>query len=67
MAQSPVHFNEDESLLSICDCLIVNSFKSIPITSEGKVVGIVSRADILDYILHLREEEDIVLAEQPDK
>ncbi|MHC4113838.1 MAG: CBS domain-containing protein [Planctomycetota bacterium] len=54
-------------MLSICDCLIVNSFKSIPITSEGKVVGIVSRADILDYILHLREEEDIVLAEQPDK
>jgi CBS domain-containing protein len=68
MAQSPVHFNEDESLLNICDCLIVNSFKSIPITSKEKVVvGIVSRADILDYILHLREEDDIVLAEQPDK
>jgi CBS domain-containing protein len=67
MVQPPVHFNENESLLNICDCLIVNSFKSIPITLEDKVVGIVSRADILDYILHLKEENDIVLAKQPDE
>jgi CBS domain-containing protein len=68
MVQPPVYFNEDESVLDICDCLIVNSFKSIPITSEDKkVVGVVSRADILDYILHLRGENNTVLAEQMDK
>ncbi len=67
MTQSPVYFDEDENLLDICDCLIVHSFKSIPITSKEKVVGIVSRADIIDCILHLREEDDIVLAEQADQ
>ncbi len=66
MAEDPIHFEEDDSLLSICDCLIVHSFKSVPITSKGKVVGVVSRADIIDCILHLKEEEDAVLAAESE-
>ena len=64
MTESPVHFEEDDSLLSICDCLIVHSFRSVPITSKEKVVGIVNRADIVDCILHLKEEENTALAGQ---
>ena len=64
MTLPPVYFDEDENLLNICDCLIVHSFKSIPITSEEKVVGIISRADIIDCILPLREDDDIVLDKQ---
>ena len=64
MTQPPVHFDEEESLLSICDCLIVHSFKSIPITSAGKVIGIISRADIIECLLHLRKENAAESAEQ---
>lgn len=63
MAELPIYFEKDDSLLSICDYLIAHSFKSVPITSKEKVVGIVSRADIIDCILLLKEEEDVVLAE----
>jgi len=56
MTQPPVHFDEDEKLLDICDCLINQDFRRVPITSKGKLVGIISRADIVECILHLRSE-----------
>jgi CBS domain-containing protein len=54
MTQPAVHFDKDESLLDICDCLTNNYFRRVPVTSEGKLVGIISRKDIIDYILQLR-------------
>ncbi len=56
MTQPAVHFDEDESLLDICDFLMKNIFRRVPITSRGKLVGIISIKDILEYILELRWE-----------
>jgi CBS domain-containing protein len=56
MTQPAVHFDEDESLLDVCDCLANNYFRRVPVTSQGKLVGIISRKDIIDYILQLRRE-----------
>ena len=56
MAQLPVHFDENESLLDVCDCLINNPFCRVPITSKGRLVGVISRADIIECILYLRDE-----------
>jgi CBS domain-containing protein len=54
MTQPAVHFEEDESLVDICDFLIKNIFRRVPITSNGKLVGIISIRDILAYVLELR-------------
>ena len=54
MTQPPVHFDREESLLNVCDCLIANGFRRVPITSKGRLVGIISRADLIDCILHLK-------------
>jgi CBS domain-containing protein len=51
MTQPAVHFDEDESLRDVCDCLMNYFLRRIPVTSNGKVVGIISRADIIEYIL----------------
>jgi CBS domain-containing protein len=51
MTEEVVSFNHDDSLFDICDCLINNNFRRVPILNRGKVVGIVSRADIIVYIL----------------
>ncbi|HUW20195.1 MAG TPA: CBS domain-containing protein [Sedimentisphaerales bacterium] len=51
MTQPAVHFEEDESLAEICKCLIDVTFRRVPVTREGKVVGIVSRPDVLRCIL----------------
>jgi CBS domain-containing protein len=56
MTRPAIHFDEDESLLDVCDCLMENHFRRVPVTSKGKLVGIISRRDLLKYIMQLRNE-----------
>jgi CBS domain-containing protein len=51
MTQPAVHFAADEPLMDICFCLRDNDIRRVPVTSEGKVVGVISRSDIINYIL----------------
>ena len=51
MTQPAVYFDENESLYEICKCLLKVAFRRVPVTKEGKVVGIVSRPDVLKCIL----------------
>ncbi len=51
MTQPAVHFDENETLPDVCDCLMNYFLRRVPVTSNGKVVGIISRADIIEYIL----------------
>ncbi|MBN1806974.1 MAG: CBS domain-containing protein [Sedimentisphaerales bacterium] len=56
MTQPAVHFEESESLLDVCQCLMDNSIRRVPVTSDGKVVGVISRSDMLKCILDLWNE-----------
>lgn len=51
MTQPAVHFEADESLEEICKCLDDVTFRRVPVTKGGKVVGIVSRPDVIRCIL----------------
>ncbi len=51
MTEDVIAFSQDDSLFDICDCLINNNFRRVPILNQGKLVGIISRADIIVYIL----------------
>ncbi len=66
MTQPAVHFDEHESLMDVCDCLTNNNFRRMPITSKGKLVGIVSRADIIECVRHLRREHVKTSVEKTD-
>jgi CBS domain-containing protein len=57
MTQPAIHFEEKERLLDICYCLRDNSIRRVPVTSNGKVVGVISRSDILKCILQLWDED----------
>lgn len=59
MTQPPLYFDEDESLLDVCDFLAKNVFRRVPITSEGKLVGIISIRDLVEHILQLIREEPL--------
>ena len=50
MTFEPVSFGEHDDLMEICECLIDNDFRRLPIVSGGKLVGIISRKDIIRYI-----------------
>jgi CBS domain-containing protein len=56
MTLSAVHFDQNDDLAKICDCLIENSFRRVPVTSNGKVVGIISRPDVIRFIAKMKDE-----------
>jgi CBS domain-containing protein len=58
MTRPAVHYNENDSLQTICDFMMVNYFRRVPVTSKvGKVVGIISRPDVIEYLIQARRDE----------
>lgn len=55
MTSKVTTFDEDDDLQKACECLIKSSFRRLPILSKGKLVGILSRRDVIKFILKLRE------------
>jgi CBS domain-containing protein len=51
MTKPAVHFEEDEGLYDIWRCLLEVTFRRVPVTRKGKVVGIVSRPDVLRCVM----------------
>lgn len=55
MTRPAVSYKENESLRSVCDFMMINYFRRVPVISKkGKVVGILSRPDVIEYILEQR-------------
>ena len=52
MTTPAVFFDQDEDLKHVCACLMENYLRSVPVTANGKVVGVVSRCDVLNYMSH---------------
>ncbi|MCP4612831.1 MAG: CBS domain-containing protein [Planctomycetes bacterium] len=56
MTRPAVSFGDNESLESVCEFLMAKHFRRVPVVSaKGKLVGIISRPDIIDYILIQRQ------------
>ena len=51
MTEPAVNFDENERLFDIWRCLLDVTFRRVPVTSKGKVVGIVSRPDVLKFVI----------------
>ena len=50
MTKDVVSFQRDDTISDVCDCLIKKNFRRVPILSDGEVVGIISRRDLVQYI-----------------
>jgi CBS domain-containing protein len=51
MTENVTWFSQTDSMFDICDCLIHNDFRRVPILKQRRLVGLISRADIMVYIL----------------
>ena len=50
MATDIVFFEEDEDLMTIFRTLVEGNFRRVPILSDGKLTGIISRTDIINFL-----------------
>jgi CBS domain-containing protein len=57
MTERAIYFDIDDNLVDICDFFSKNLFRRVPITSGGKLVGIISVPDIIDYTLRIKKEK----------
>ena len=49
MTTDPKCIDEDATVREVCDCLRSNVFRRVPVVSKGRLVGIVSRRDIVSF------------------
>ena len=45
-----VFFDENDDLIKVFKGLVENNFRRVPILSQGKLVGIISRTDIIKFL-----------------
>jgi len=65
MTKGIVSFDREDSLIDIAESFINNNFRRVPIVAMGKLVGIISRKDIIKYILKLRREDNSSIESMP--
>ena len=56
MCENVTHFDANDNLIDLCDCLVQNAFRRLPITEENRLAGIISRSDVIDAILKIKHQ-----------
>ncbi len=57
MTEMVISFAPHDSLINIARSFVDNHFRRVPIVANGKLVGIVSRKDIIALMLKLRRKD----------
>jgi CBS domain-containing protein len=47
MTRDVVSFRVDDTLADVCQCFMNNPFRRVPVTENGKLVGLISRKEII--------------------
>jgi CBS domain-containing protein len=60
MTRNVVCFQPDDNLSDVAECLSTNNFRRVPILDEGKLVGIISRRDVIRHIQDLQQQDEVL-------
>jgi len=53
MTRDPITFDIDADLVEIVDCVMSNGFRRVLVREQGRLAGLVSRADLMPAVLDL--------------
>ncbi len=56
MTKDVVTIEATESMTALCSCLMKNKFRRLPVLLKGKMVGIVTRRDVISHIFDTHRE-----------
>jgi CBS domain-containing protein len=59
MTSNVVCFEPQDDLSDIAECLSLNSFRRVPILDNGRLVGIISRRDVIRHIRDLQQQNEV--------
>lgn len=51
MTRKVISYSEDESAIAVCKFFLKSHFRRVPIVKDGKLIGIVSRRDLIALIV----------------
>lgn len=51
MTEGVLSFDENDDIIAVCECLTANHLRRVPILADGRLVGIISRRDLIKYII----------------
>ena len=57
MTEDVVSFRLDDNLADICQCFMNKPFRRVPVLDNGKLVGIISRKDIISHAFAKLDKE----------
>jgi len=60
MTRHVVCFGPEDSLADIAECLSTNDFRRVPILYDGKLIGIISRKDVIRHIRDLQQQDEVM-------
>jgi len=60
MTSNVVCFDQETDLVEIAEALRTQSFRRVPILDGGRLVGIISRGDIIRHMRELRNEDRLL-------
>ena len=52
---SPPSISQDDSLITVSDVLLTNGFRTVPVTEKKKIIGMVSRTDVIRATKGIKE------------
>ena len=50
-------FDSNANIVDICDCLISNKHRAVPVREDGQFCGVISRTDLIRTILQMKHQE----------
>jgi len=60
MTRNVVSFCPEDNLMDIAECLSTNNFRRVPILDNGRLVGIISRRDVIRHVRDLQQQDEIL-------
>ncbi len=59
MTKNVVSFDQEDSAREIAESFVKNNFRRVPILKDGKLVGIISKKDVMAFFIKIKHEHKV--------